>query len=152
MSNAPRDRVSLDWTYDLNCTDQNTLELGEVKCRVALEKEGAKLFYKYSKCLSKCRAIQAKGGLPLSPDVCRPGSNLDSSTAACYQKAFDTFDLKCPRICPDPPDCVAFPSCSDWRDRIAANALYFDRIPAPFPTEGASLIYCPASPSGAFVD
>ena len=94
----------------------------------------------------------AKGGLPLSPDVCRPGSNLDSSTAACYQKAFDTFDLKCPRICPDPPDCVAFPSCSDWRDRIAANALYFDRIPAPFPTEGASLIYCPASPSGAFVD
>src|SRR5262249_40582004 len=57
--------VSLDWTNDLGCTDQNAFEVAEVKCRASINILGGKLFASYSKCLSKCRAIQAKGALPL---------------------------------------------------------------------------------------
>lgn len=144
--------VSLEYTYNLLCTDQNTLDPAEAACRADLDALGGKYLAAVGKCLGKCRAGQAKGKIVLSPDPCRlPAS--DPKTAACYAAALAKFDAKCAVVCADPPDCGpgVFPQCFDWAQRIEANALYYDRIPAPFPTEGASLVFCP-SPSGAFLE
>jgi hypothetical protein len=51
------------------------------------------------------------------------------------------------------PDCVPnFPHCFDSAVGLPRRTrFYYDRIPAPFPTDGESLVFCP-SPSGAFLD
>jgi hypothetical protein len=144
--------VSLEYTYNLACTDQNTLEAPEAACRADMDAIGGKYFAAVSKCLAKCRYAQAKGKVALDPDPCRPPA-ADPSTANCYAKARDKFDVQCAARCADPPDCGpgGFPACFDWAQRIESNSLYYDRVPAPFATEGASLVFCP-SPSGAFLD
>jgi hypothetical protein len=103
------------------------------------------------KCLGRCRAAQAKGVLPLDPDPCVP-PGAEPHTAACYTAARDRFQARCVSACADVPDCVPnFPHCFESAAAAEADAFYYDRIPAPFPTEGASLVFCP-SPSGAFLD
>jgi len=143
--------VSLHYSNELSCADQNTLTPTEAKCREAVDVLVGKHVAAVLKCLGRCRAAQAKGALPLDPDPCVPPST-ESNTAACYGAARDKFEARCGSACADPPDCApGFALCFDWASAAEADAFYYDRIPAPFPTEGESLVFCP-SPSGAFLD
>jgi hypothetical protein len=129
--------VSLEYTYSLVCSDENTLEPAEAACRAGMDAAGGKYFVAFSKCLAKCRYAQVKGQLALDLDPCRPPA-ADPSTASCYAKARAKFDAKCVASCQDPPDCGpgVFPACFDWAQRIELNSLYYDRIPSPSPPGG----------------
>lgn len=171
--------IFASFLYDeLTCADENTLTVAEARCRERLGVFGAKYLTAFSRCLARCRRAQASGYLPLSPDPCRPPAT-DQATADCYDSTRLAFARRCTAVCPDPPDCGGhvcygginggnpcttntqcpgsfcegplFRDCFDWSSYFESEALYLDRIPAPFETEGQSLVFCP-SPSGAFLD
>jgi hypothetical protein len=173
------DEIFVSFLYDeFACTDQNTLTTHETLCRDAVPVLVGRHVAAFLKCLSRCRYAQFKGELPLSPDPCVPPT-AEPTTFACYQAARAKFDAKCQTVCADPPDCggnvcfggsnagnpctssaecpssfcegPTFSQCFDWEGRAEHSAVYYDRIPPPFPNQGASLVFCP-SPSGAFLD
>jgi hypothetical protein len=179
--NRPADSVEIfvSLLYDqYACTDENTLTAGELRCRDTIARMMGKQVATILGCLTRCRAKQAKGVLPLAPDPCVQPT-AEPATAACYLDAANRFDTKCNAACSDPPDCGGqfcygggnagnpcstnsecpgsfcegprFAACFDWEGYAETEAFYYDSIPAPFATEGQSLLFCP-SPSGAFLD
>jgi hypothetical protein len=180
--NRPADGVEIFVSFGYEafaCTDENTLTLSERKCRDTVPVLAAKHTAAFLRCLTRCRGAQVKGALPIDPDPCIP-PGAEPDTAACYQAARDKFEAKCGNACADPPDCgglvcyggsnvgnpctttaecpesfcqgPTFQHCFDWSGNAEFTAFYYNAIPAPFPTEGESLIFCPASPGGAFLD
>jgi hypothetical protein len=60
-----------------------------------------------------------------------------------------TTTAECPgSFCEGP----TFQQCFDRAGEAELEAFYYDAIPPPFPTEGESLVFCPASPAGAFLE
>lgn len=173
------DEIFVSFLYDqFACADENTLTTHEALCRDTVPVLVGRHVVAFLKCLSRCRYAQFKGALPLSPDPCVPPT-AEPTTLACYQSARAKFDAKCQTVCADPPDCGGrvcydgsnagnpctnntqcpgsfcegprFLQCFDWEGDAEHSALYYDRIPPPFSTQGESLVFCP-SPSGAFLD
>ena len=173
------DEIFVSFLYDdFACADENTLTTHEALCRDAVPVLVGRHVAAFLKCLSRCRYAQFKGALPLSPDPCVPPT-AEPTTFACYQAARAKFDARCQTVCADPPDCGGlvcyggsnagnpcantaecpgsfcegprFSQCFDWEGDAEFSALYYDRIPPPFSTQGESLVFCP-SPSGAFLD
>jgi hypothetical protein len=164
----------LHWIYGIACDDPS-LQPAEAACRETVEAAGGKLFAADMKCLAKCRHLQFKGALPLSPNPCLPFVGIDQRTTACFGKANSKFLAACNASCSDPPDCPGhcvggsqsgnpctstvdcpgggcagpFPSCDSFADDFLEQVLGFD---ASTTSLDRNLLFCPASASGAFVD
>src|SRR5262249_46690436 len=163
------DEIFVSFLYDrFSCTDENTLTTHEALCRDAVPVLVGRHVAAFLKCLSRCRYAQFKGALPLSPDPCVPPT-AERTTFACYQAARANFEARCQTVCADPPDCgglvcdggsnagnpctinadcpgsfcegPTFSQCFDWEGNAEHSALYYDRIPAPFSTQGESLVF-----------